>query len=95
MDITTFRMLHDNVLIKSIEVREKDGILKPQSYEDKPEVGEVISIGAGRILENGGVTDMMVAVGETVLFNKYSATKFNLDGKDYYVVRQEDVVGAK
>ena len=95
MDITKFRILHDNVLVKTFEIEKKDGIVKPSSYEDKPELGEVISKGPGHWLECGQLIEVEVDKGETVLFNKYSATKFNLDGYDYFIVRAEDIVGAR
>jgi len=81
-DITKYTLLHDNVLIKGIKVEEVDGIINPDSYEDKPEIGEVISVG-----------NVKVYVGDKVLFNKYSTTKFNLDGMDFFMVREEDIVG--
>jgi len=95
MDITEFNLFGDKVLVKGIDITERDGIIKPASYEDKPEIGEVISSGPGRTLENGTVVPSQVQKGDVVLFNKYSSTKFNLDGKDYFIVREDDIMGAK
>ena len=86
MDITKFRILQDNVLVLGIEIEMVGKIKKSKSYENKPELGRVINIG-------DKITT--VKVGETVLFNKYSSTKYNLDGKDYFIVRAEDIVAAK
>lgn len=91
-NIQDFNILYDNVFVKGIEVEEVGGILTPSSYEDKPELGEVLKIGEGRIFENGTVIPLRVAVGDVVYFNKYSSTKFRFDGEDYFVVREEDIV---
>ena len=93
IDITKFNILYDNVFVKGVEIKERDGIIKPSSYEDKPELGEVIKVGEGRIFDNGTIVPLKVKIGDTVYFNKYSTTKFNFDGVDYFVVREEDVVG--
>jgi len=93
IDIKKFVILYDNVFVKGINIEEKDGILKPDSYEDKPELGEVINVGEGRIFDNGVIVPLRVQIGDIVYFNKYSSTKFNFDGNDYFVVREEDVTG--
>ena len=87
-DITKYALLHDNVLIEALEVEESvSGIISPSQYEDKPEFGRVISVGVGIIMEEAVEKD------DIVVFNKYSTTKFRVEGKDYYVVRLEDIVG--
>lgn len=93
LDVASFNILNDNVFVKGIEIEERDGIIKPASYEDKPELGTVIKVGTGRILDSGTVVPLAVKPGDTVYFNKYSTTKFNFDGEDYFVVREEDIVG--
>lgn len=93
LDITAFNILYDNVFVKGIEIEERDGIIVPASYEDKPEIGLVIKVGEGRIFDNGNVIPLKVKEGDTVYFNKYSSVKFNFDGEDYFVVREEDIVG--
>lgn len=92
LDITKFTFFLDNVLIKAIQIKERDGIVKPSSYEDKPELGEVIAFGKGRVFDTGIVEPIELKKGDIVLFNRYSATKYNFDGVDHYVVRIEDVV---
>lgn len=93
MKITDFKILYDNVLVKGIEIKEKDGVLLASSYEDKPEFGEVVSVGEGRIFDTGEVVQLKVKKGDMVYFNKYSSTKLNVDGNDYFVVHEEDIVG--
>lgn len=93
LDIEKFNILYDNVFVRGIEIEERDGIVKPAQYDDKPEIGEVVRVGEGRIFDNGTIVPLKVKVGDTVYFNKYSTVKFNFDGKDYYVVREEDIVG--
>lgn len=92
IDITKFNILYDNVLVKAVEISEKDGIVKPAQYEDKPEIGEVLNVGEGRLLESGDILPLKVKKGDTVFFNKYSSTKFNFDGDDIYLVREDDIV---
>lgn len=93
VNIDSFNVLYDNIFVKGIEIEERDGIIKPQQYDDKPELGLVIKVGTGRLLDSGDSIPLTVAAGDTVYFNKYSTVKFNFDGEDYFVVREEDVVG--
>lgn len=93
IDIRDFQLLHDHVLIQEVKIEEKDGIVVPDSYEGKPELGRVISVGSGRIADNGSIVDLVVRRDDTVYFNRYTTTKYNFDGNDYYVVREEDIVG--
>lgn len=90
--IEDFNILNDNVLIKSIVVTERKGVIIPETYETKPELGTVEKIGTGRLLESGSREDLTVAIGDIVYFNKYSTTKFSFNGDDFYVVREEDIV---
>lgn len=93
MKITDFTILYDNILVKGIEIKEKDGVLTAVSYDDKPELGEVLTVGSGRVFDSGEVIPLVIEIGDTIYFNKYSSTKFNIDGDDYFIVREEDVVG--
>lgn len=92
LKITDFNVMYDNIFVRGIDVQEKDGIITPSNYEDKPELGEVLAVGEGRVFDNGNIVPLKVKVGDLVYFNMYSTTKFNLDGEDFYVVREEDVV---
>lgn len=86
LNIKDFKLLNDNVLVKSILVTEKKGVIVPTTYDTKPELGEVISVGSK-------VEELLPK--DIVYFNKYSSTKFNVDGEEYYVLRFDDVVGYK
>lgn len=93
MKITNYQMLYDNILVEAIEIEEVDGVIRANSYDDKPEEGVVVSVGHGRVFESGEVVPLQIKEKDRVLFNKYSSTKFNLEGKEYFVVREEDIVG--
>ena len=95
MDLSKFRLLGENVLIEGIKIKKKGKIIIPDSYEDKPELGTVLALGHGRLLENGDIVPFEFKVGDVILFNKYSSTKFNLDGKDFVICRGEDIVAVK
>lgn len=94
-DLTKYKLLYDNVLVKGIKLEEVEGVIAPDSYEDKPELGEVVSVGDGRIFDNGTRLEVCVKPKDVVLFNKYSTTKplFSVKGIEYYVLREEDIVG--
>lgn len=92
-DLNKFTVLYDNVLIKGLEVEERDGVYKPAQYDDKPDMGEVLKAGPGRLLDNRDLVPLSVKIGDIVYFNKYSSTKFNYDGVDYYLLREEDIYG--
>lgn len=89
-----FTLLYDNVLVESLmqeEVDEETGIVRPQNYEDKPEIGTVLSIGKGRLLDDGVIVPLDVKVGDIVYFNKYSSVKVRLDTRDFFLIREEDI----
>lgn len=90
-----FTLLYDNVLVEQYQVEDIDetGLVRPQNYEDKPEIGKVLSIGKGRLFDNGTVVPLDVKVGDLVYFNKYSSTKIRLGTIDYYMIREEDIQG--
>lgn len=93
--ITDFKLLYDNVLVRALVVREKRGVIVAIGSDNKPEIGEVVSIGSGRLLDNGESIPLNVKVKDIVYFNKYLSTKFNFDGEDFYVLREEDIVAYK
>ena len=92
-NITEYKLLYDNVLIKALDISSVKGIVRGKRTEDKPIVGEVVSVGSGRVLDTGGMKEMEIKVGDTVLFNQYMTIKYNLNKEDFYLVREEDVVG--
>jgi chaperonin GroES len=89
------RPLHDRVIVKRLEEERKtaSGIVIPDSATEKPDQGQVIAIGKGKILENGEVRVLDVKVGDKVLFGKYSGQAFKMDGEEYLQMREEDIIG--
>ncbi|MFH4354340.1 MAG: co-chaperone GroES [Neisseriaceae bacterium] len=88
------RPLHDRVVIKRLEAEEKtqSGIVLPGSAAEKPDIGEVVAIGPGKPLDTGNVQKLSVKVGDKVLFGKYSGQTVKVEGEEYHVVREEDVL---
>lgn len=86
--------LYDRILVKRLETVEKTkgGIIIPDSAKEKPQEGEVIARGKGKLLEDGSVRPLDVKVGEKVLFSKYGGTDINIDGEDYLILREEDIL---
>jgi chaperonin GroES len=89
------RPLHDRIVVKRIEEEEaaRNGILIPDSAKEKPQQGEVLAVGRGKLLESGKVVDLDVKVGDRVLFGKYSGTETTMIGTEYIVMREDDVLG--
>ena len=89
------RPLHDRVVVRRMEEERTSagGIVIPDSATEKPIQGQVIAVGNGKILDNGEVRPLDVKVGDKVLFGKYSGTEVKLDGNDYLVMREEDIMG--
>lgn len=85
--------LHDRVIVKPAQAEEmtKGGLIIPDTVKEKPQRGEVIAIGAGKIAEDGKVTPLAVKVGDSVLYGKYSGTEVSVDGVDYLIMRESDI----
>ncbi len=90
-----FRPLHDRVLIKVLDSEEKTsgGIIIPDSAKEKPQEGEVVAAGPGAMNEVGKLTPMDVKVGDIVLFGKWSGTEVKIDGKEYSIMKESDIMG--
>ena len=88
------RPLHDRVVIRRTEEERKSpgGIVIPDTATEKPIKGEVVAVGKGKILESGDVRPLDVKVGDHILFGKYSGTEVKVDGEEYLVMREEDVM---
>jgi chaperonin GroES len=88
------RPLHDRVIIQRLEAETKSagGIVIPDTAAEKPIRGKVMAVGKGKILESGDVRPLDVKVGDHVLFGKYSGTEVKVDGNEYLVMREEDVM---
>jgi chaperonin GroES len=89
------RPLHDRVVIRRMEEERTSpgGIVLPDNATEKPVRGEVLAVGNGKILESGEVRPLDVKVGDKVLFGKYSGTEVKIDGEDFLVMREEDIMG--
>jgi len=90
-----FTPLHDRILVRRVEEAEttRGGIIIPDSAKDKPQEGEVISAGKGKISEEGKVRPLDVKAGDRILFGKYSGTEIKLDGEEFVIMREEEVLG--
>jgi len=89
------RPLHDRVIVKRLEEERKtaSGIVIPDAAAEKPDQGEILAVGKGKILESGEVRKMDVKVGDRVLFGKYSGQTVKVDGEELLVMREEDIMG--
>ena len=89
------RPLNDRILVKRLEGEEKTagGIIIPDSAKEKPAEGEVVAVGPGKLNEAGARVAMDVAVGDRVLFSKYGGTDVKLDGEDFLIMREDDILG--
>jgi chaperonin GroES len=89
------RPLHDRVVVKRIEEERKSagGIVIPDSAAEKPDQGEVIAVGNGKILEDGKVRPLDVKVGDRILFGKYSGSTVKMEGEELLVMREDDIMG--
>ncbi|ASJ71411.1 co-chaperone GroES [Granulosicoccus antarcticus] len=89
------RPLHDRVVVKRMEEERTSagGIVIPDSATEKPVRGEVLSVGKGKIAENGDVRPLDLKVGDQVLFGKYSGTEIKIDGEEVLVMREDDIMG--
>ncbi len=87
--------LHDRILVKRLneEEKTKGGIIIPDSAKEKPAEGEVVSVGAGRRAEDGKLIALEVKKGDRILFGKYSGTEIKIEGDDYLIMREDDVLG--
>jgi len=92
---TKFTPLHDRILVRRVEEAEttRGGLIIPDSAKDKPQEGEVISVGKGKINEEGKVRPLDVKDGDRILFGKYSGTEIKIDGEDFLIMREEEVLG--
>lgn len=90
-----FTPLHDRILVRRVEEADttRGGIIIPDSAKDKPQEGEVISAGKGKISEEGKVRPLDVKAGDRILFGKYSGTEIKIDGEDFIIMREEEVLG--
>jgi chaperonin GroES len=89
------RPLHDRIIVERIEEEEQrvGGIIIPDTAKEKPQQGRVIAVGKGRIEKDGKVTPLDVKSGDTVLFGKYAGQEIKVEGSEYLIIREEEVLG--
>ena len=92
---TTFTPLHDRILVRRLEEGEtvRGGIIIPDSAKEKPQEGEVVSVGKGKSNDEGKVFPLDVKAGDSILFGKYSGTEIKIDGEEFLIMREEEVLG--
>jgi len=90
-----FKPLRDRVLVKYSEEPEKSagGLYIPDSAKEKPQKGDVIAVGPGRITDDGKLQKVEVKIGDVVLFDKYSGSKINIDNVEYLIIKEDDILG--
>ena len=92
----SIKPLHDRVLIKRLEDAGEDirgGIVIPDTAKEKPQEGEVVAVGEGKVLESGEKVQMSVKEGDRILFGKYSGTEVKIDDEEYLIMREDEILG--
>jgi len=90
-----FRPLHDRILVERVESEEvtKGGIILPDTAKEKPQQGKVVAVGAGKKTEEGKVIPTELKAGDVILFGKYSGSEVKIDGVEYLIMKEDDVLG--
>ena len=85
--------LHDRVIVKASEAEEttRGGLIIPDTAKEKPQRGEIIAVGPGKVTDDGKLAPMAVKIGDSVLYGKYSGTEITIDGVDYLIMRESDI----
>jgi len=93
--ITSLQPLGDRVVVKPLarETVTKSGIVLPDTAKEKPQEGEIVAVGPGKVLDNGKRTTIEVKVGQHILFAKYSGTEVKVEGEEYLILRESDILG--
>jgi chaperonin GroES len=93
--MASFKPLHDRVLVKRVPSEEKTagGIIIPDSVQEKPQQGEVVAAGSGARRPDGGIEPLGVKVGDRILFGKYAGTEVKIQGVDYLIMKESDILG--
>ena len=89
------RPLHDRIIVQRLEEEEEQvgSIIIPDTAKEKPQQGKVVAVGKGKVKDDGGLQPMDVKDGDTILFGKYSGQEIKLDGDDYLIMREDEVLG--
>jgi chaperonin GroES len=90
-----FRPLHDRVVVQRVDAEEKTkgGIIIPDTAKEKPQEGKIVAVGPGGRDESGKLTPLDVKAGDRILFGKWSGTEIKLDGEDYLIMKESDIMG--
>ncbi|HMK36234.1 MAG TPA: co-chaperone GroES [Desulfomonilaceae bacterium] len=90
-----FRPLYDRILVERVESEEKTkgGIILPDTAKEKPQQGKVIAVGQGKRLEDGKIIPLELKAGDTILFGKYSGSEIKIEGNEYLIMKEDDVLG--
>jgi len=90
-----FRPLYDRILVERVESEEvtKGGIILPDTAKEKPQQGKIIAVGNGRKTEDGKVVPLEIKVGDVILFGKYSGSEIKIEGNEYLIMKEDDVLG--
>ena len=93
--MTKIRPLQDRIIVKRVQEEEKTkgGIIIPDSAKEKPIEGKVIAVGNGKVQEDGKVRPLDVKAGDRILFSKYAGTEIKIDGEEYLIMREDDILG--
>ena len=86
--------LGDRIVIKQLEAQEKtkSGLILPDSAKEKPQEGKVVAVGTGRLLDDGATKTLEIKTGDRILYGKYAGTEVSVEGQDYVILREEDVL---
>ncbi|MEO8605742.1 MAG: co-chaperone GroES [bacterium] len=89
------RPLQDRVIVQRVQEEEKTkgGIIIPDTAKEKPQEGKVVAVGKGKVNDDGKLTPLDVKAGDRILFGKYSGTEVKIDGEDYLIMREDDILG--
>ena len=89
------RPLHDRILLKRLETEEKTvgGIIIPDNAKEKPQQGQIVAVGNGKVLDDGSLRKPTVKAGDKVLFSKYSGSEVKLDGVEHLIMKEDDILG--
>ena len=91
------RPLQDRVIVQRVQEEEKTkgGIIIPDTAKEKPQEGKVVAVGKGKVGDDGKVTPLDVKAGDRILFGKYSGTEVKIDGEDFLIMREDDILGVR
>ncbi len=90
-----FRPLYDRILVERVESEEvtKGGIILPDTAKEKPQQGKIIAVGSGKRTEDGKIIPLELKAGDTILFGKYSGSEIKIEGTQYLIMKEDDVLG--